>query len=107
MPGTLDEADRRYLQRAIDISRRALEDEGKTPFGALVVVADTIVGEGTSNAVDLDDAPAAAVAPLPHAVSGYAPGEPYPMGPTACYWARIPRLVYGATSYDVATYGFE
>jgi tRNA(Arg) A34 adenosine deaminase TadA len=26
---------------------------------------------------------------------------------TACYWARIPRLVFGATSYDVATYGFE
>ncbi len=25
----------------------------------------------------------------------------------ACYWARVPRLVYGATSYDVATYGFE
>jgi tRNA(Arg) A34 adenosine deaminase TadA len=26
---------------------------------------------------------------------------------TACYWARIPRLVFGATSYDLATYGFE
>ena len=26
---------------------------------------------------------------------------------TACYWARVSRLVYGATSYDVATYGFE
>ena len=26
---------------------------------------------------------------------------------TACYWARISRLVFGATSHDVATYGFE
>ena len=26
---------------------------------------------------------------------------------TTCYWARIPRIVFGATSYDVATYGFE
>jgi guanine deaminase len=26
---------------------------------------------------------------------------------TACYWARIPRVVYGASSHDVATYGFE
>ena len=26
---------------------------------------------------------------------------------TACYWARVSRLVFGATSYDVATYGFE
>ena len=25
----------------------------------------------------------------------------------ACYWARLPRVVYAATSYDVATYGFE
>ena len=31
MPGQLDDADRRYLQRAIQISRRALEDDGKTP----------------------------------------------------------------------------
>jgi tRNA(Arg) A34 adenosine deaminase TadA len=26
---------------------------------------------------------------------------------TACYWARAPRVVFGATSYDVATCGFE
>jgi guanine deaminase len=25
----------------------------------------------------------------------------------ACYWARIPRVVYAATSHDVATFGFE
>ena len=39
MPDELSDTDRRYLQRAIEISRRALEDDGKTPFGALVVVA--------------------------------------------------------------------
>jgi tRNA(Arg) A34 adenosine deaminase TadA len=37
----------------------------------------------------------------------YASSEPCPMCLIACYWARIPRLVFGATSYDVATYGFE
>jgi len=25
----------------------------------------------------------------------------------ACYWARLPRLVFGATSHDVAVNGFE
>lgn len=25
----------------------------------------------------------------------------------ACYWARVPRLVFSATSHDVARYGFE
>ena len=119
MPGKLDDTDRRYLQRAIDISRRALEDDGKTPFGALVVVADTIVGEGTSQVVELDDPTAHAEVMALRAAGAtlgrhlfadgvmYASSEPCPMCLTACYWARIPRLVYGATSYDVATYGFE
>ncbi len=119
MPGTLDEADRRYLQRAIDISRRALEDEGKTPFGALVVVGGKIVGEGTSRVVELRDPTAHAEVMALRATGAalgrhlfedgvmYCSSEPCPMCLTACYWARIPRLVFGATSYDVATYGFE
>ncbi|MET7970308.1 nucleoside deaminase [Micromonospora sp. NPDC005305] len=37
----------------------------------------------------------------------YASTEPCPMCLMACYWARIPRLIFGASSHDVATYGFE
>jgi tRNA(Arg) A34 adenosine deaminase TadA len=37
----------------------------------------------------------------------YSSSEPCPMCLTACYWARVSRLVFGATSRDVATYGFE
>jgi hypothetical protein len=37
----------------------------------------------------------------------YCSSEPCPVCHTACYWARIPRVVFGATSYDVATHGFE
>lgn len=37
----------------------------------------------------------------------YSSSEPCPMCLTACYWVRIPRIVYGATSNDVATCGFE
>jgi guanine deaminase len=119
MPAHLDEADRRYLQRAIDISRRALDDEGKTPFGALVVVADKVVGEGTSQVVELRDPTAhAEIMALRDAGTTlgrhlledgvmYCSSEPCPMCLIACYWARLPRVVYAATSYDVATYGFE
>jgi guanine deaminase len=119
MPAHLDEADRRYLQRAIDISRRALDDEGKTPFGALVVVGDKVVGEGTSRVVELRDPSAhAEVMALRDAGAAlgrhlfddgvmYSSSQPCPMCLTACYWAEIPRVVYAATSYDVATYGFE
>ena len=52
---SLSRADRDFLQRAIDISRRALKDQGKTPFGAIVVVDQEIVGEGTSSVVELLD----------------------------------------------------
>ena len=119
MPVHLDETDRRYLERAIEISRRALDDEGKTPFGALVVVDDKVVGEGTSQVVELRDPTAhAEVMALRAAASAlgrhiiedgvlYSSSEPCPMCLIACYWARIPRVVYGATSHDVATYGFE
>ena len=119
MPAHLDEADRRYLERAIEISRRALDDDGKTPFGALVVVDDKVAGEGTSQVVELRDPTAhaevmavraAATALGRHIIEDgvlYSSSEPCPMCLIACYWARIPRVVYAATSYDVATYGFE
>jgi guanine deaminase len=119
MPGQLDDADRAYLQRAIEISRYALEDEGKTPFGAIVVVDGQIAGEGTSRVVELRD-PTAHAEVMALRAAGQALGthlfqagvmycssEPCPMCLVACYWATLPRLVFGATSYDVATAGFE
>jgi guanine deaminase len=116
---SLSALDEKFLSRAIEVSRHALEDEGKTPFGAIVVVDNKIVGEGTSSVMELRDPTAhAEVMALRHAASQlerhlipdgvmYASSEPCPMCLAACYWAQIPRLVFGATSYDVATYGFE
>ena len=115
----LGQTDREFLQRAIEISRHALEDEGKTPFGAVVVVNGEIAGEGTSSVVELLDPTAhAEVMALRHAGTKlqrhliedgvmYASSEPCPMCLAACYWARIPRLVFAATSHDVAANGFE
>jgi guanine deaminase len=116
---SLSDDDQSFLEYAIEISRRALEDEGKTPFGAIVVIEGEIVAEGTSSVVELRDPTAhAEVMALRNAGAAlgrhlfedgvmYASSEPCPMCLCACYWARLPRLVFGATSYDVATYGFE
>ncbi|MFW6721552.1 nucleoside deaminase [Streptomyces sp. MAR4 CNY-716] len=115
----LDDTDLGFLRRAVGISRHALEDEGNTPFGALVVVGGAVVGEGTSSVVKLRDPTAHAEVMALRAAGAalerhlfedgvmYASSEPCPMCLVACYWARIPRLVYAATSHDVATHGFE
>lgn len=119
MSADLTEADRSFLNHAIELSRHALEDEGKTPFGAVIVIGDDLVAEGTSSVVGLHDPTAHAEVMalrnagsklgrhlMPDAVM-YASSEPCPMCLIACYWARLSRLVFGATSYDVATFGFE
>jgi len=119
MPTDLTDADRQFLAQAIDLSRHALEDQGKTPFGALLVVGEEVVASGTSSVVELHDPTAhAEVMALRNAGirlqrhlfpdgTMYASSEPCPMCLVACYWARLPRLVYGASSHDVGTFGFE
>lgn len=119
MSDALSDTDQAFLTHAIELSRHALEDEGKTPFGAIVVVRNEVIAEGTSSVIELRDPTAHAEVMalrnagsklgrhlMPDAVM-YASSEPCPMCLVACYWAQIKRLVYGATSYDVATYGFE
>jgi guanine deaminase len=117
MAAKLDDRDRRYLRLAVELSRGFLHDERRWPFGALVVVDDQIVGQGVNRVVELHDATAhaevmalrAAGARLDryHFEDGvlYASSEPCPMCLTACYWACLPRIVFGATTYDVAACG--
>jgi len=115
----MNEADRAFLQRAIDLSRHASLNDGRTPFGTVVILDGEIVGEGTSQVVELIDPTAhaevmalraASTALGRHLITGgimYSSSEPCPMCLVACYWAQISRVVYAATSHDVATYGFE
>jgi guanine deaminase len=116
---SLTPTDENYLRMAIDLSRHALEDQGKTPFGAILVLDNEVVSEGTSSVIELIDPSAhaevmairnAARKLERHLLPGsvlYSSSEPCPMCLTVCYWAHVSRLVFGATSYDVATYGFE
>ena len=111
--------DETFLRQAIQLSRQALENQGKTPFGAILVQANEVIGRGTSSVVQLHDPSAhAEVMALRDAGAKlkqhlfetavlYASSEPCPMCLAACYWARVSRIVFGATVNDVATNGFE
>jgi guanine deaminase len=111
MAAQLDDRDRHYLRLAVELSRGFLHDERRWPFGALVVVEDQVVGQGVNQVVELHDPTAhaevlalrAAGARLDryHFEDGvlYARSQPCPMCPAACYWACLPRVVFGATSF--------
>jgi tRNA(Arg) A34 adenosine deaminase TadA len=119
MAAKLDECDRLYLRLAVDLSCGFVHDERRWPFAALLVVDDQIVGQGVNRVVELHDATAhAEVLALRsagarlgryHFEDGvlYASSEPCPMCLTACYWACLPRVVFGATSHDVAAHGLQ
>ncbi|QUI31927.1 nucleoside deaminase [Streptomyces alfalfae] len=112
--------DREFLDLAIENSRRSLL-LGSTakPFGAVVVVGGEVVGEGVNSVVAMNDPTAhAEVMALRDAGRRlgrismgdavlYASSEPCPMCLVACYWAGIPRVVYGATTRDAAANGHE
>jgi guanine deaminase len=91
---------------------------GQSPFGAIIVRGPKVVA-ATHNTVWRDTAPtahaevncirAAARALEVIDLSGcdmYSTCEPCPMCLSAIHWAKIDRVVYGATIADAATAGF-
>ena len=51
----LTATDEGFLRQAIDLSRHALEDQGKVPFGAILVLNEEAIGAGTNSVVELLD----------------------------------------------------
>lgn len=103
MPGRLDQADRGYLQRAVELSRGYRDDQRRWPFGAIVVVGGQIAGQGVNRVVELHD-PAAHAEIMALRAAGmalgrhvfedavlYSSSEPCPMCLAACYCGRSPR----------------
>jgi tRNA(Arg) A34 adenosine deaminase TadA len=115
----LTAADEGFLRHAVDLSRRAAEDMGKVPFGAVIVMNGEAVGSGTNSVVELLDPSAhAEVMALRDAAKKaqnyllpgsalYSSSEPCPMCLTACYWARVSQIVFAAASSDAAEYCFD
>ena len=108
-----------FLDRAIALSRENVARNLGGPFGAVVVLAGEIVGEGRNCVVERVDPTAhAEIAAIRDAadrlarfdLSGavlYASCEPCPMCWAAAYWARIARIVFANDRHDAAAAGFD
>ena len=107
-----------FMQRAIDIARAGMA-EGAAPFGAVVVRAGEIVGEGCNQVLrDHDPTSHGEIEAIRDAgrrlgtwdLSGcdlYTSCEPCEMCVAAMVWARIDRLYYAATLEDCAAIGLD
>lgn len=110
--------DRGYMKMAIEEARRGLED-GQTPFGACIVRNGEVIS-CSANSVwnDTDITAHAEINAIREAcgrtesvdLSGcviYSTCEPCPMCFSACSWAGISRIVFGARIEDAAGFGFS
>ena len=103
-----DEIDRRFMQEALELARKALESED-VPVGALVVHDERVIGRGYNQRERLQDPTAhaemialtAAAEFIGHwrleDCTLYVTLEPCPMCAGALVLARLRRLVYGAS----------
>lgn len=112
----MTEAD--FMRAAIEITRKGI-DAGQSPFGSVVVSENKVIA-ATHNTVWLTTDPtahaevncirAAAKALKTIFLRGctlYSTTEPCPMCLSAIHWAKIERVVFGATIADAADAGFK
>jgi guanine deaminase len=106
------------MRRAIAATREGIA-HGQSPFGAIIVKAGEIVA-ATHNTVwrDTDPTAHAEVNCLRRAAltlatidlkgcTLYSTCEPCPMCAAAIHWAKVDRVVFGATIDDAASAGFS
>ena len=113
------ERDKRFLEKAIELSRKGMQNGHGGPFGCIIVKGNEIVGEGCNMVTSLNDPTAhAEVVAIRDACRHlktyqlsdceiYTSCEPCPMCLGAIYWARPQRVVYANTKLDAAAIQFD
>jgi tRNA(Arg) A34 adenosine deaminase TadA len=119
MSDDLDDDDLTYLRLAVELSRSYRSDGRRWPFGAVLVSGGEVIGRGFNRVAELSDPSAhaeiTALRAAGHALGRheftgsvlYSSAEPCPMCLSACYWAAVSRVVFAATSRDLADSGFR
>lgn len=107
------------MERALELASACLETDRLTPFGAVVVLNDTIIGEGQSTVVrDADPTAHAEVNAIrdaarrlgTHDLSGatmFCSGAPCPFCLTALAWAHISTVHFASPLEDSTAVGFQ
>jgi len=115
----LTERDKKFLERAIELSRKGMQGGQGGPFGCVVALGDEIVGEGYNMVTTSNDPTAhAEVVAIRNACKKmmtyqlndcdiYTSCEPCPMCLGAIYWARPKKVVYANTREEAAAIEFD
>jgi tRNA(Arg) A34 adenosine deaminase TadA len=110
--------DEQWMARAIAVAREGLA-AGQTPFGAVIVRGAECIAAAHNAVWDQCDPTAhAEVCAIRQACQSletvdlgdceiYSTCEPCPMCFAAIHWAKLPRLVFGASIADAAAAGFS
>jgi tRNA(Arg) A34 adenosine deaminase TadA len=109
----------RFMRSAIALGRRGSTAGDGGPFGAVIVRAGQIIGEGWNRVIATRDPTAhgeiVAIRDACRRIEDislqgcalYTSGQPCPMCLGAIYWARIERVFYGFNIHDAAGIGFN
>jgi guanine deaminase len=114
-----NDRDRKFLERAIELSQQGMNGKNGGPFGCIIVMNDEIIGEGCNMVTSTNDPTAhAEVVAIREACKKlntyqlegcevFTSCEPCPMCLGAIYWARPKRVVYANTRHDAAAIEFD
>lgn len=115
----ITETDREFIKRAIELSKKGMDNNAGGPFGAIVVKDGKIISEGFNKVTSSNDPTAhAEVVAIREACEKlnsfqledcviYTSCEPCPMCLGAIYWARLKAVYYACTKEDAAEIGFD
>lgn len=108
-----------FMRRAIELSRRKMNENCGGPFGAVIVKDGKVISEGWNMVTSSADPTAhAEVVAIRNACKHikdfslkgcdiYTSCEPCPMCLAAIYWARLDNIFYANTRKDAASIGFD
>jgi len=115
----MNEQDKEFMRRAIELAQHGIDDGQGGPFGAVVVRDGEIIGEGCNRVTSTNDPTAHAEIVAIRAACAklnnfqldncviYTSCEPCPMCLGAIYWARPARMYFACNREDAAAIGFD